>query len=166
MITKTPMAISLLLLSLVSLSAAATARHFNYHDLNSAKVSLTQAIIIAEKATEAIAIDAEFDKYFTGSRYEVTLLTAKGEQIDRFVDPNTGKISDPIFIDHGIDSEDILMSVAILQGRFTPLIDVIAKVEQHYDATVYNIEFEQTPTALILEIDMLNADDHKLRLEL
>ncbi|MBV7314393.1 PepSY domain-containing protein [Shewanella sp. NIFS-20-20] len=160
-----PMAIGLFIASIFSASyALADELDFTAADFNGATVSLTQAINAAQQATSAIAIDAEFDQHMGSNRYEVTLVNAKGQEIERFINPHNAEVTSPMFTDQDIDADDVAVRDAIRQGSSQPLVEIISQLESQYSAKVYKVELEQERQHISYEADLLSPEGQHIRI--
>ncbi len=66
-----------------------------------AKISLVDAVALAERSTNALAAEAEFEAEDGKAVFEVGLYTAAGQELEAVIDANTGKV-----LRSGADDED------------------------------------------------------------
>ena len=66
-----------------------------------AKISLVDAVALAERSTNALAAEAEFEAEDGKAVFEVGLYNAAGQELEAVIDANTGKV-----LRSGADDED------------------------------------------------------------
>lgn len=66
-----------------------------------ARISLVDAVAIAERSTGAAAAEAEFEAEDGSSVFEVGLYNASGQELEAVIDANTGEV-----LHSGADDED------------------------------------------------------------
>lgn len=69
--------------------------------LADAKISLVDAVALAERSTNALAAEAEFEAEDGKAVFEVGLYNAAGQELEAVIDANTGKV-----LRSGPDDED------------------------------------------------------------
>ncbi|MBP2281365.1 putative membrane protein YkoI [Psychrobacter sp. PL19] len=104
------------------------------------KVSLEQAIVIANKTVKGDVISAEFDQndHAAGGKYEVKII-ANNTEYEVKIDANTGKVARNK--QDKLDKEDIAEYNAMRQSKIS-LNQAIKKATQSVNGTVIEAEFD------------------------
>ena len=149
-------------LGLVTMILAAGGAAANSSDavqaLSSAKLSLTDAIGIAEKEGNGKAVDAEIESAKAGqAQYAVEVLSSDGKQLTEYkLDANTGKIQ-------GTSKEKLekvfsRLKPQDLQSAQTSLAGAIRAAEQKTGGKVIDAETEGSGAKLRYDLKVAQAD--------
>lgn len=125
------------------------------------KVSLEQAIVIANKAVKGDVISAEFDQndHSAGGKYEVKIVNNNNEYEVK-VDATTGKVSRDK--QEKLDREDMAEYSAMKQSQIS-LNQAIKKANQSVNGQVIEVGFDMDYGKPVYKVEIAKGDQvHKV----
>ncbi len=125
------------------------------------KVSLEQAIVIANKAVKGDVISAEFDQndHSAGGKYEVKIVNNNNEYEVK-VDATTGKVSRDK--QEKLDREDMAEYSAMKQSKIS-LNQAIKKANQSVNGQVIEVGFDMDYGKPVYKVEIAKGDQvHKV----
>ena len=125
------------------------------------KISLEQAIAIAQKTVKGDLISAEFDQndYMAGGEYEIEFIT-NGVEHEVKIDSSSGKVLKTK--QEKLDAEDLAEYNAMKQAQIT-LTQAMQKATQSVGGKITEAEFDFDNGIPAYEIEIANGMDiHKL----
>lgn len=161
MFTKaTALAATLALGCAVSVGQAANAARED-HALSEAKVSLTQAIGVAEKQGSGQAISAEHESKHMGKdkmgAYEIKVLSSDGTKLTKYeVDPMTGKVTEAS--NEPFQKVFTRIKPADLQNAQTSLKSAITTAESQSGGKVTDATTDRTGDTVRYTVKVAKAD--------
>ncbi|MGP5075260.1 PepSY domain-containing protein [Psychrobacter celer] len=135
------MALSVVSFSIASVSASQAAPAMNeVTAVSQSKISLEQAMALANKAVKGDIISADFDQEYRNenSHYDINIITNNNEQ-EVSVNANTGKITK--WDTERLDKEDLAEYKAMKQAKVS-LSQAIKKANQTLKGKVLEVEFD------------------------
>jgi uncharacterized membrane protein YkoI len=126
--------------------------------INSAKLSLTDAIDIAQKQGNGMATDAEFDvERGSAARYEVKVLSSDGAKLTEYhLDANTGKVTRTD--NEAFEKAFERLKPQDIQAAPISLSRAIATAEQRAGGKAIDAEIERSGDQVHYEITVASAD--------
>lgn len=126
-----------------------------YEALTGAKLSLAQAIEVAEKQGNGKAIEAEFEAKKGGAEYEIMVLT-QDKLIKYKLDANSGQVKKTE--NERLERYFTRLKLQDLQGAATPLVKVVATAEQHGGGRAVEAEIERKGKRVVYEVSVAKPD--------
>ncbi|QIZ76472.1 PepSY domain-containing protein [Ferrimonas lipolytica] len=139
------------------------------------KISLLQAVSLAQSNTGATAFEVERESEMGQAFYEIELVGTEGQTIYTAIHSETGEVlltkerrSRNKKHHKGNDDqlENALWLSGLNRGLYLSVEDVVKQAQAQYDATAYSIELEDEDDALIYEIELVNAAGKEIEVEI
>jgi uncharacterized membrane protein YkoI len=139
-------------------AAEANAADGDVQSVNNAKLSLTEAIEIAQKQGNGLAIDAELDvDRRSAAKYEVKVLSSDGKKLTEYhLDANTGKVTQAN--NEAFEKVFTRLKPQAIQAAPVTLARAISMAEQRASGKATEAEIERAGDQVHYEVTVAQAD--------
>jgi uncharacterized membrane protein YkoI len=153
------------LLAMGAAQATDTARH-EAQSLEKAKISLTEAIHIAEKQGNGLATSAEYEfKGGNPANYEVKVLSNDGQKLSKYeISPSTGKVKE--VSDEKFEKLFTRIKPTAIQNAPTSLTRAISTAEARSGGKATEAEIDRDGDQLKYEVHVVKADGSSEKLKI
>jgi uncharacterized membrane protein YkoI len=153
------------LLTMGAAQATDSARH-EAQSIEKAKISLTEAIHIAERQGNGLATSAEYEfKGGNPANYEVKVLSNDGQKLSKYaISPSTGKVKD--VSDEKFEKLFTRIKPEAIQHAPTSLTRAISTAESRSGGKATEAEIERDGDQVKYEVHVVKADGSSEKLKI
>ena len=153
------------LLAMGAAQASDSARH-EAQSMEKAKISLTEAIHIAEKEGNGLATSAEYElKGGNPAYYEVKVLSTDGQKLSKYeISPSTGKVKD--VNDEKFEKLFTRIKPTAIQNAPTSLTRAISTAESRTGGKATEAEIDRDGDQVKYEVHVVKADGSSEKLKI